>query len=180
MKSGVVSKDSRKGFSNAAYMGFPLIQALYGKEGLLYASVFVTVFNILLWTVGYSMMTGTCQIREIILKILKTPVIYAVIIGLVLFLCQIPVSKMIQQPLSLIGNMNTPLSMIITGMIIAGSSIKKMICNQKIWLTLIIKMLIIPTICIGIFYLLGFHGMVAEVVCVAADNHDVESFRIKK
>ena len=36
-------------FSNAAYMGFPLIQALFGAEGLMYASVFVTVFNILLW-----------------------------------------------------------------------------------------------------------------------------------
>lgn len=35
-------------FSNAAYMGFPLIQALFGAEGLLYASAYVTVFNILL------------------------------------------------------------------------------------------------------------------------------------
>lgn len=26
-------------FSNAAYMGFPLIQAMYGSEGVLYASV---------------------------------------------------------------------------------------------------------------------------------------------
>lgn len=34
-------------FSNAAYMGFPLIQAMYGSEGVLYASVYVTVFNIL-------------------------------------------------------------------------------------------------------------------------------------
>ncbi len=42
-------------FSNAAYMGFPLIQAMYGSEGVLYASVYVTVFNILLWTVGMCM-----------------------------------------------------------------------------------------------------------------------------
>ena len=45
------------GFSNAAYMGFPLIQALFGAEGILYASVYVTVFYILLWTVGYSIVT---------------------------------------------------------------------------------------------------------------------------
>lgn len=35
-------------FSNAGYMGFPLIQALYGNEGLLYASSYNTVFNVLL------------------------------------------------------------------------------------------------------------------------------------
>ena len=39
-------------FSNAAYMGFPLISALFGSEGLLYASAYVTVFNILLWTMA--------------------------------------------------------------------------------------------------------------------------------
>ena len=32
-------------FSNAAYMGFPLIQALFGSEGLLYASAFVTLYE---------------------------------------------------------------------------------------------------------------------------------------
>ena len=44
-------------FSNAAYMGFPLIQALFGSEGLLYASAFVTVYNILLWTAGYGIVS---------------------------------------------------------------------------------------------------------------------------
>ena len=45
-------------FSNAAYMGFPLIQALFGSEGLLYASAFVTVYNILLWTAGYGIVSS--------------------------------------------------------------------------------------------------------------------------
>ena len=44
-------------FSNAAYMGFPLISALFGSEGLLYASAYVTVFNILLWTLGYGLVS---------------------------------------------------------------------------------------------------------------------------
>ena len=48
-------------FSNAAYMGFPLISALFGSEGLLYASAYVTVFNILLWTIGYSMVSGSSR-----------------------------------------------------------------------------------------------------------------------
>ena len=45
-------------FSNAAYMGFPLISALFDSEGLLYASAYVTVFNILLWTLGYGLVSG--------------------------------------------------------------------------------------------------------------------------
>lgn len=45
-------------YSNSAYMGFPLISVLFGNEGLLYASAFVTVFNILLWTQGVLMLKG--------------------------------------------------------------------------------------------------------------------------
>lgn len=52
-------------FSNAAYMGFPLISALFGSEGLLYASAYVTVFNILLWTLGYGLVSGGSSVKEV-------------------------------------------------------------------------------------------------------------------
>ena len=111
-------------FSNAAYMGFPLIQALFGAEGLMYASVFVTVFNILLWTVGYSVVTKTTDLKAILKTIGTSPVILSVILGLILYLGQIPVPEVIAEPVRLIGNINTPLAMIITGMII-GTSIAR-------------------------------------------------------
>ena len=60
-------------FSNAAYMGFPLISALFGAEGLLYASAYVTVFNILLWTMGYGMVSGSNSPRAIARSLLHTP-----------------------------------------------------------------------------------------------------------
>lgn len=60
------SKDSRTPifrfaciFSNAGYMGLPLISALFGSEGLLYASAYFTIFNLLLWTLGYSIVSGS-------------------------------------------------------------------------------------------------------------------------
>ena len=60
-------------FSNAAYMGFPLIQALFGSEGLIYASAFVTAFNIFLWTLGYSIVSRTFDLKAIVKKIFTTP-----------------------------------------------------------------------------------------------------------
>ena len=83
-------------FSNAAYMGFPLIEALFGAEGLIYASVYVTVFNILLWTVGFGMITGTVKPKEVVRTVCTNPVLIAVVIGLVIYLCQIPVPEVIE------------------------------------------------------------------------------------
>ena len=151
-------------FSNAAYMGFPLIQALFGAEGLLYASAYVTVFNILLWTVGYAMVSGKVRPGEVLHSILTTPVLWSVLLGLTLYLFRVNVPELIRQPLQLVGNMNTPLSMIITGMLIAGSKPEKLLGNREIYRIILIHMLFIPLVSFLLFRLLSVQGMVAEVV----------------
>ena len=70
-------------FSNAGYMGLPLISALFGSEGLLYASAFFTMFNLLLWTVGYSMVSGSSDPKKVAQSLLHCPAIYAIVVGLV-------------------------------------------------------------------------------------------------
>ena len=155
-------------FSNAGYMGIPLIQALYGTEGTFYASAFLTMFNILLWTVGCAMVNDKVKAKDILKSIASTPVLYGVVLGLVIYLLQIPVPNFIVQPVAAIGNMNTPISMIIIGMIIAGSNMKFIVTNKDIWFTIVVRMLLIPAISVALFYLLGFDGMTAKVVLIQA------------
>ena len=124
-------------FSNAAYMGFPLIQALFGSEGLIYASAFVT-----------------------------TPAIISVFIGLLIFIAGIPLPDIISQPISYAAAINTPLSMFITGMIIAASPIKNMFNNKLVYFAIIVRMFIIPVVCIAIFKIFNISGMVADVVII--------------
>ncbi len=151
-------------FSNSAYMGFPLIESLFGAEGLLYASAYVTMFNLLLWTIGAAMVSGETRRREIAASILRTPVLYAVVAGLIIYFLRIPVPEIIQKPLGLIGAMNTPLSMFITGMLIASSRLVRVIRNRLLWGVMALRMLVIPAVCIALFAVLGFRGMVGEVV----------------
>ena len=151
-------------FSNAAYMGFPLISALFGSEGLLYASAFVTVFNILLWTMGYGFVSGSSSPKEVVRSLVRTPVLYAVIAGLAVYLLQIPIPNLIAQPLELLAGMNTPLSMMITGMLIAAGSVKSIVTDVHIWKLAAVRMVLIPAVCLALFSVLGFHGTAAQVV----------------
>lgn len=155
-------------FSNAGYMGFPLAKALFGEEGLLYASIFVTVFNILLWTVGYSSLNKGGSRMEIVRSLAHNPVIYAVIFGLVILFFRISIPEILAQPISLLGNMNTPVAMIITGMIMGSSDLMAMLKNRKIWFVLPIRMLLIPILTFLLFYLMGVRGMAAQVVLILA------------
>ena len=146
-------------FSNAAYMGFPLISALFGSEGLLYASAYVTVFNVLLWTLGYSMVSGSSDPKAVVKSLAHTPAIYAVLVGLAIYLLQIPIPALLAQPISLLGAMNTPLS-------IAAGDLKSIVCSRPIWKLAAVRMLVIPALCLGAFALLGLFrfGMAAQVV----------------
>ena len=167
------SKDSRTPifrfaciFSNAGYMGLPLISALFGSEGLLYASAYFTIFNLLLWTLGYSIVSGSSDPKAVVKSLAHTPAIYAVLVGLAIYLLQIPIPALLAQPISLLGAMNTPLSMLITGMLIAAGDLKSIVCSRPIWKLAAVRMLVIPALCLGAFALLGLFrfGMAAQVV----------------
>ena len=153
-------------FSNAAYMGFPLISALFGSEGLLYASAYVTVFNILLWTLGYGLVSGGSSVKEVARSLVRTPVLYAIVVGLGIYLLQIPLPALITQPLELLAGVNTPLSMLITGMLIASGDLHRTLTDQHIWKLTVVRMLFIPVLIIAAFAALGLfrYGMVTQVI----------------
>ena len=153
-------------FSNAGYMGFPLISALFGSEGLLYASAFFTIFNLLLWTVGYAMVSGSSDPKEVAHSLLRSPVIYSMVIGLAVYLFQIPLPTVITQPLEFLSGMNTPLSMLITGTLIAAGDLRRIFCDVHIWKLTAVRMLLIPVLSIAAFAALGLfrYGMVTQVI----------------
>lgn len=154
-------------FSNASYMGIPLIEALFGEIGVIYASSFLTLFNILLWTVGYMVVSKTLNFKTTLVSILKTPIIYSLVIGLLIFIFQIPIPDIIKTPIKLLGNMNTPLSMIVTGMIIGSSNVISVLKNKYVWLNVSFRLLLIPAICLGITYLLSFAPIDHDVLKIA-------------
>ncbi|MGN0317431.1 MAG: AEC family transporter [Lachnospira sp.] len=154
------------GFSNAAYMGFPLIEALFGAEGLIYASAFVTMFNVFLWTVGFIWTSGETNFKKIFKTLITTPAVIALVIGLIIFFARIPMPAVISKPMAYVGNMNTPISMIITGIIIAGSKFKNLVSNKWIWYVIIVRMFMVPLVCFSLFKILGLSGIVVNVCLI--------------
>ncbi|MCD8224155.1 MAG: AEC family transporter [Clostridiales bacterium] len=149
-------------FCNAVYMGFPLIQALYGQEGLLYASAYVTVYNLFFWTLGFSLVSGS-RGKGALRTLLHTPVFYCVALGLVIYLGRVPIPELIRQPMGLITGINTPIAMFITGMMIAGSRIGQLLRDKRLAGLLLLRLVLIPAVCVAASVLLGCSGMAASV-----------------
>lgn len=141
-------------YSNCAFIGIPLVSAVYGVEGVFYVTAYITVFNLLMWSHGIALM-DSCGKRNFVRKVLFSPTILATILGMIVFFTQISVPKVILEPVRYIGSLNTPLAMIVSGVTIAQSNFLQGLKDKRIYWIAFIKLLLVPVMVLGFFFL--FH-----------------------
>lgn len=153
-------------FSNIGFMGFPVILSLYGKEGLLMASLFLLPYNILIYTYGIAMIQDKDDEYRFTWKKIINPGVAACILTMIIFGFNITFPEPVVNFVETIGNMTAPLSMIFIGGSMLGISFKSVMKNKKIFIFLIIKLVIIPIIAIGILQLYISDKMITGVLLV--------------
>lgn len=140
-------------YSNAANMVIPVVMSVLGDEWVLYSSAFVSVQLILLWTHCKSMLSNE---KGFELKKIYTNInLIAIFIGILLFVTKIQIPNVIQGTLKSVGGTVAPVSMIITGMIMAGAELKKVFANRRIYLVVFFRMMLFPFIVLLIIYFTG-------------------------
>ena len=145
-------------FSNIGFMGFPVIAATYGSTALLYASVFLFPFNLLIYTYGISMIKSGVneggEGTEAVAaakghiqwgKVFNIGVI-ASIVSIVLYLSGIQVPSFITSAVSSLSSLTAPLSMMVIGYSIAKMNIKELFGNVRLLIFALIKLIAIPVI----------------------------------
>ena len=132
-------------FGNCSFMGIPLISALLPEHGVIYATAYITVFNILLWTYGVVLSDKNGE-KLSVKKIFLSPVILSVIIWLILFFTSIKLPAALGQAVSFIGDLNTPLAMIVTGVFVAKSNILSSLRKKDVYIVSFIKLILVGVI----------------------------------
>ncbi|WP_308779569.1 AEC family transporter [uncultured Clostridium sp.] len=132
-------------FSNCGFIGFPIINSLYGAEGVVYTSIFNMVFTIALWTYGVMIFSDKMSKKKI-KKVLVNPAIIAVYIGIPIMLLNIKLPSFLIDTTKIVGDMTAPISMIIVGSILSKVRIKDVFKEVSIYYEALIKLIIIPLI----------------------------------
>lgn len=130
-------------YSNCGFMGIPLINGILGGEGVFYITAYMTIFNVFVWTHGLTMMIGK-QDKKATIKTLISPTIIAMILGIIFFITRMTLPEVLLQSFRYISGLNTPLAMIIAGVTIAQTDIKKIFIKFRIYYVTAIKLLVIP------------------------------------
>lgn len=171
-------------YSNCGFMGIPLVNGLYGSEGVFYLTAFLTVFNIMVWTHGVYLMEEKFS-KKMIIQALESPAIIATVLGFALFMLRIPLPGMLLKTLRYLEVMNTPLAMIAAGATIAQTNFFKALKNPRPYYICIIKLIIVPVTAGALFYFLPLDDVVIgtnilAAACPAAATGTLFAIRYKK
>lgn len=149
-------------FSNAGFMGIPLVSAVLGTEAVFYTSAFVALLNILQWTYGVFVITkdkGQISAR----KILTNPVLLSLVAGIILFLLPVEMPSVVTGTVGSIAGMNAPVAMISLGTYLAQTRLKELFTDRTAYLSTLVRLIVIPLLTLALLCLVPAEYMTLKL-----------------
>jgi len=133
-------------FSNTGFIGFPVVSAIYGAEGLFLASMINISFNLVVYSFGAREVMKETGMADSISwkKVAFSNINIAIFVGIIFFFFQIPVPEVILSVTDTLGNVTTPLSMLVTGLNIADSNIGEIFRDKDVYTASLFRLILMP------------------------------------
>ena len=141
-------------FTNCGFMGLPLLDALYGSEGLFLGSAFIMVNNLLLWTYGVGQLSRDVPRAERLRNTFINPGVISNLIGLFCFLTPFKLPVVPATAVSYLASLNTPIAMIAVGAFLAQCDLRECFHDTQVYFVSALRLLILPLITLAVFLLL--------------------------
>ncbi len=173
-------------FANCGFIGFPIVNSIYGKEGLFYGAFYIVSFHLFVWTWGIMILARKRDdIKITPKKIILNYGTLPCLIGFTLFILHLPLPQPLLNLTSYLNNICTPISIIISGANLARRSLKTMLKNKNIYYTNIVKLVIMPLLTACVLKLIGlpeymivFGTIMAAMPCAAVVTMFGEMYKI--
>lgn len=152
--------------SNSGFLGNPMVEGIYGSDGLLYAALFMLPVRIVMWTVGIAtFLKGKND--KLWKNILTHPCIVAIYAGVIIMVCGIQFPTFVEKTITGISNCNTPFSMMLVGMMLAEVKPKGLIDKMMVFYTAV-RLLVIPAVVFVITAFLPIDAMLRGITVILA------------
>ncbi|MBE6914772.1 MAG: AEC family transporter [Ruminococcaceae bacterium] len=131
-------------FGNVAFMGFPVITAMYGSGAVFLGSVCTIPFNILIFSVGALLIVGKKKNGLPIRKVITNPSLIATAVSFVIFLLDISFPAPVEEAIGGIAGMVIPLSMLLIGTSLSRMSPRAVLLDKRCYIVSLCKLIVLP------------------------------------
>lgn len=150
-------------FANTGFLGFPLMNALFGAEGVIYTVIYNLGFQLAFFTWGIAGFSDEGKFEWKLL--LKMPVTFASLVTMLLVLTPLRLPVLLQDTASSIGGMTTPLSLLLIGGSFARMRVRELLCDKWSYLVSALRLIALPLGILAVLLACGVSG-VAGATCV--------------
>lgn len=147
-------------FPNVGFIGYPVVQALFGDEGFFYAVILALPFNVLNFSLGPLMLSGKWRFSW---KQLLTPGILVSFAALAIALLDLRFPPLFAEMTGIVGDITVPLSLLVLGSMLAGMSVGRVLGSWRLWTLSGIRLLVEPAVLSLILGLMGTDPLILGV-----------------
>ena len=146
--------------ANYAYMGYALVESIYGEQGLTNLILFCIPFAFYTYTFGYAILTG----KGGSFKKLLNPMTAAIVIGIVIGITGFDIPDAFSSIMSSASSCVAPLSMILTGFVLSEFSVKELVANRNAYIFTALRLVGFPLLVFAVSKLLGLFVTLPDAV----------------
>lgn len=151
---------------NVGFMGLPLASSLMGTTGLAYMGILNIHFTLTAYSFGKVLMSRTSGSKSA--KFRPMDVVNAAtvtgVLTLIFFLLDVDIPDIVMEPISFMGQVTSPLAMIILGGTLASFSLKNMFTEWRYYVVSAIRLIVFPIIT---FFMMRAIWGVTEMTIIA-------------
>ena len=142
-------------FGQVGFMGFPLAEAFYGELGVSYMGILNIHFTVFMFTIGIYLISKSAGKTGKFnpMKMINSSTV-GIVLAVILFFLDVKVPDVIMAPIDFIGQLMSPLAMIIVGSTLATYSFKEMFSNWRYYVIAILRLIIMPAIAFVVLHAL--------------------------
>ena len=133
-------------FSNIGFMGYPLLDAMYGSEAVIHAAIFNLLYSVLIYTYGIRKMQINGKREKLNWKQFVNVGVVSCLIAVVLYISNLPVPLIFEDTATRIGAITGPLSMLVIGDSLAQIRLRDLFTDVRLMLFSVVKLLLMPAL----------------------------------
>lgn len=146
-------------FPNSGNLGFPVAMFAFGDGAIAFAAVFFTVCSLIQFSLGPALATGRVKLGELV----RTPLLYAVVLSMVVVGFSITVPSWIANTSKLLGDCSIPLMLIALGVALARIPVSRRNMAKFVGLSLV-RCAMGVVVAYGVCWVLDLEGIQRAVL----------------
>lgn len=150
-------------FGNVGFIGYPIVASIFGHQAIFYAALLNMPNTFFIFTAGVMLVKGERSRGSFNWKMFLSPMMLSAYIATIIVAFGIHVPHLIGNPVTMIGNITVPGSLLVIGSSLSEIKFGNMLRDYRVYVTSLFRLVLIPLGLYGVFRLCHVNELVNEI-----------------